>query len=300
MPNVYTGQVQGLCLTSSGTPSAFCREVLNGTLSIDLQNIRKIGIGSQVHARKGTTEIRLEWTCIGPSAASIGKWFPTTAGTQVSDFPAASTDFLVEVDDGTNGKEWILSGCQPASCKVACSEDPGAEVEYTFAIVATTATLAAAGTDTPAYNAVKGHTINDITVQIGGSAQGALSFALSNDLGARLYNAMDGKASGEHTIATGAVVTTQNPTFVCVTTDEFKLATGTTYALDADTHSDEDITVAMANGTSGEDITITMTHFVPDRVNMPLEAEDLVGFGHEFGLGSNSDHPTLHGRVTVA
>ncbi len=272
MPNVYTGQVQGLCLISSGTPSAFCREVLDGTLSIDLHNIRKIGIGSQVHARKGTSEIRAEWTCVGPSAASIAKWFPTTAGTQVADFPAASTDFFVEVDDGTNGKEWILSGCQPASCKVGCSEDPGAEVEYTFAIIATTATLAAAGTDTPAYNTVKGHTINETTVQIGGSAQGVLSFALSNDLGARLYNAMDGKASGQHTIATGAVVT----------------------------HSDEDIVVAMANGTSGEDMTITMTHFVPDRVNMPLEAEDLVGFGHEFGLGSNSDHPTLHGRVTVA
>ena len=299
MPNVYTGQVQGLSLIAGSTPAAFCREVLGGQLTVDLHNIRKIGIGAQVHARKGTNEIRLEWNCVGPSATSLAKWFPTTAGVTVADFPAASTNFLVDVDDGTNGQEWVLSGCQPDTVKVSCAEGLDSEVEYAFSIIATTATLASAGTEVPVYNSVRGHTVNDVTVSYGSAEYGTLSFDLNNSLGARLYNAMDGKGSGAHSIATGALITRQEPTLAVVTTDEFKIGTGTTTVLDEDDHADEDITLAFANGTSGENITIVCSNMIPENVNMPLEAEGLVGFGHTFGIGSSSAHPTLHSHIAV-
>jgi hypothetical protein len=166
-----------------------------------------------------------------------------------------------------------------------------AEVEYQFTIKFALVTPVAAGTDLPLYNSVKGHTRNDITVQLAGSDQNVLSFTLANDLGAKMHNPMNTKVAGALTWPMGYVVTKQEPTFSCVTSKAYNSG-----ALSGDGWTAVDITIAMANGTAGENITITLQDFVPESWNMPLEAEDLVGFGHEFGLGDG----TVYNRVVAA
>lgn len=285
--NVYTGQVQGLSKISGGVPSAFCRKVSSGSFARDPHNTRNVGIGGQLVARKGIDEVTLEWTCVGPAKTDTALWFPTTAGVQVASFP----DFLVEVDDTANGQEWVLSSGQPVSCTMSLGDGPDAEVEYTFAAKFKLVTEQAIGTDVPLYNTVKGHVAKDVTVQFAAADKGVLGFSLSNDLGTKLVNTLDTKLAAAKTQPLAYVVTSQDPKFSCTTTEVFK---GTN--MDDDEWTAEDIVLTLANGTAGENITVTLSSFKPDAWNMPLEAEDLVGFAHEFGPASG----TLYNRVQFA
>ena len=287
MPNIFNGQVIGLSKTSGGTPSAFCRAVSGGTFSRNPNNVVKGGIGGQRHVRKGADEVSLDWTCVGPAKTDLALWFPTTVGVQVASFP----DFLVEVDDGSNGCELVVSGGQPASCTISVGEGPDAEVEYSFSAKFTTATEQAVGTDVAVYNSVLGHTINDITVQQAAADYGILSFELRGDLGIAMVNAMDTKASDSQTIPTAYAITKQDVTFTCSSTDEWQLD-----SMDGDTWTAGDIVITMANGTGAEDITITLDDFVPDEFNMPLEAEDIEKFGHSFIPGAG----TAYNRVQIS
>lgn len=285
--NVFTGQVQGISKIAAGTPAAFCRAITGGSVTISPNNIRKVGIGGQLHVRKGTQDVEMSVTCVGVARTDLALWFPTTAGVVVANFP----DFLVEVDDGTNGQEWVLSGGQPGSVKMSCSDGPDAEVEYTFTMKFDTVTEQARGTKACVYNSLKGHTINDIAVAFAAAAQGCLSFELSNDLGIEMHNPADGKTAGSHTLPDGYYVTKNAPTFSCVTSNVFK---GT--AMDGDTWTAEDIVLTLANGTAGENITITLDDWVPESWNMPVEAEGRIGFAHEFAPGDG----TIYNRVTTA
>lgn len=287
--NVFTGQVQGLSKIATGTPAAFCRAVTGGSLSISPNNVRKVGIGGQLHVRKGTQDCELSVSCVGVSKTDLALWFPTTAGVVVASFP----DFLVEVDDGAAGQEFVLSGGQPGSVKVSCGDGPDAEVEYEFTMKFDTVTEQARGMKACVYNAVKNHTINDVTVTFAAATQGCLSFELSNDLGLEMHNPADGKTAGSKTLPDGYYVTKNSPTFSCVTSNVFK---GT--AMDGDDWTAENVVLALANGTSGENITITLVGWVPDGSawEMPLEAEGRVGFAHAFAPGDG----TIYNRVTIA
>lgn len=285
--NVFSGMVQGVSKIATGTPAAWCRKVLSGTFTRNPNNARRYGIGGQVNARKGIDEVTLDITCCGVALADIARFFPTTAGVQVASFP----DFLVEVDDGTNGQEWVLSGGQPVSCTISLGDGADAEVEYKFTMKFTTATEAAAGTDVPVYNSVLGHGAKDITVQIAAADQGVMSFDITNDLGTKMVNTLDTKIAGSHTIPTGYVVTTQKTTIKLVTSNVFKGS-----GMDGDEWVEDDITFALANGTVGENITITASNFIPDSWDMPLEAEGVVAFAHEFGVNAG----TVFNRVTFA
>lgn len=297
----FSGQVQNVAVTNatgSGV-TAFCRKVSGGTFDYNLNNVRNFGIGAQVSTIKGVGQANLSFTCKGVTAANLAKWFPTTAGVQVADFPAASSGFLVEVDDGTNGQEWYLTGCQPTTCSVALAQGLNTEVEVTFGVVATTATLKTATTATAAYNAFLGHAIDHVTMQVGTANHKIMSFTVNNDLGTTVERSLD--TGGDETVATGAYITTQTPTCSFVTRDVYKMALGSTTLQDSTAHLDEDIAIVMANGNASQNITITMLNMVPDSLNMPLEAQGMVGFGHEFGAGGQvAAHPTVYGRVTVA
>ena len=149
----------------------------------------------------------------------------------------------------------------------------------------------AAGTDVPVYNSVIGHTINDIAVAQGTGTYGALSFSLSCDLGTEMVNTMDGKSAGSKTIPTSYIITTINQSLTVETTDEWQMA-----SMDGDTWTAGNITITCANGVTAENSTITLTNWVPSELNIPLEAEGMVSFGHSFEPGPG----TMYNRVTFA
>lgn len=287
MANVYNGMVAGLSKIATGTPAAFCRKVSSATITRSANNIRNAGIGGQLQVRKGTDEITLDMTCVGVSNTDLALWFPTTAGVQVASFP----DFLVEVDDGSNGLEYVLSGGQPSSATITCSGGAASQLEVQLQAKFTTATEQAAGTDVPVYNSVIGHTINDIAVAQGTRTYGALSFSLSCDLGTEMVNTMDGKSASAKTIPTSYIITTVNPSLTVETTDEWQMDT-----MDGDTWTAGNITITCANGVTAENSTITLTNWVPSELNIPLEAEGMVSFGHSFEPGSG----TIYNRVAFS
>ena len=285
--NLYTGQVQGLSTISGGVPAAWCRKVSGGTFSYSPHNIINLGIGGQRVVRKGITEVALSITCMGMDVDNIAKFFPTTAGTVVGSFP----DFLVDVDDGSAGREWILSGCQPSSVSVSVGGGEDSEVEYTFDIVAKYGTDYSYGTYIPVYNSYSGHTIGDIIVQVDSSDVGAISFDLTNDLGLEINTTMDTKIAGQKTRPDGLYLIGQDPRFSVVTREILEGVN-----IDADSWTAKDITITMANGIdSDENVTITCDDFVPESWSMPLEAEGAIGFDHEYIPGPGN----VYNRVTM-
>jgi hypothetical protein len=283
----YNGTVTGLSKIATGTPSAFCRAVLSGEFSVNPHNIRKKGAGAQLHVRKGTSEIRLTATVVGLDKTDLAKFFPTTSGVQVASFPG----FLVEVDDGATGREFVCTSGQPGNVTVSLPEGEDSEVEYQVEMLFAACSGYAAGTYIPVYNSYKGHTINDATVTISGVSENVMSFELSNDLGASLRNPLNGKTAGAKTFAAAAIVQGNDPALSFVTADEYGVEN-----LFADDHTPVDIVLALANGTSAENITITLDDFVPESFNMPVTGEEFEGFSHEFRPGDG----VTYNRVQVA
>lgn len=286
--NVFVGQVQGISKIATGTPSAFCNTVTGGSMSFEFNNQTIVGIGGQVLVRKGTTYARLDVECIGVALADIAKFFPTTAGVQVVSFPS----FLVEVDDGTNGQEWLLASGQPATISVDLAEDDSAVLSYRMSMIFASITQQARGTKACVYNALGGHTKNEIAVAYGGSTFGTLGLSLTNDLGAAFQNPADGKSVGSKTVPEGCYVTKNAPRLSVVTSNVFK---GGVAGILGDTWTAENITITCANGTAGENITYTLSNMVPMTWNMPVEAEGRIGFKSEFEPGTG----TTYNRVAL-
>ena len=289
---VYNAQVIGASKIAEGTPSAFCRQIIGGNFILRSHDTSEPGAGGQYHSRKGTLEAELSLRVIAPALADIELWFPTTAGVQVAAFP----DFLVEADDGTNGKEYVLSDGQPGTIRISCTEAEDAQVIYELMAKFATPTPQAIGTDAPVYSSLLGHTINDVTVQIPDADIDCLSFDLANDLGITMNNPMNTKEVGAKTLPDGYFIDPATPpTFSCVTSSMF---VGAAAAIVGDTWTPAAISIALANGTAGENITYTFANYKSegDAFNMPVEGRGRVGFGHNFGAGSG----TIYNRVTLA
>lgn len=287
MANIYTGQVTGVSKIATGTPSALCRAVTGGSLSISHNTIRKVGIQSQVHARPGILAAECTIEAVGVAKTDLALWFPTSAGVIVAAFP----NLLIEVDDGVNGIEYVATG-QPSRATISVGAGDDTEVEYSLGVMCSNLDSQAAGTDSCTYNSLKGHSLSDITVTIGGADYGVQSFSLENDLGAKRVNTMGTKTSGDKRWPTGVVIGAQGIKFSCVTTEPWPYSNQ--FADDPDWAVD--IAIAMKNGTAGDDITITLSDMHPDSWNLPIGAEDVVGFEHEFGLASGQ----LFGRVSIS
>ena len=284
MSNVWTGQVQDMCKVINAQASAFCREVVGGTLTLNPHNINKRGIGAQVHARKGTLEATLEARCIGITKEDLALWFPTTRGVQVANFPA----FYVQADDGANSYAVLLSDAQPASITIEQGDGEDAEVEINITLKAATVDPDATALS-PVYNALAGHTLNDTVVTIGGVELGVLSWSLGNDLGLKIWNPRNTRTT--KALPFGYVMTQQDPRFQAVCSDSGHLTT----MLDDD-WTPEDIVITMANGTQAQDIEITLSDFILSNWSAPFEPEGIVGHAHEWIPGSGNQY----GRVLFA
>jgi len=293
MGELFNYQVVGASKIATGTPSAFCREIIGGNFILRSHDTAETGAGGQYHSRKGTLEAELSLRVIAPALADIALWFPTTAGVQVAAFP----DFLVEADDGTSGKEYLLSDGQPGTIRVSCAETEDAQVIYEVMAKFATPTPQAIGTDVPVYSALLGHTINDVTVGFGTDGdKECLSFDLANDLGVSMNNPMKAKDADSKTLPNGYFIDpAAPPTFSCVTADMYQ---GEAADIVGDTWTPITPTIALANGTGAQDITFTLTNYKPegDAFNMPVEGRGRIGFAHNFGAGSG----TVYNRVGLA
>lgn len=284
----FNGQVIGLSKIATGTPAGFCRAVLGGNLSFPFNTIQKVGIAGQNHTRKGLQIPTLRFRCVGVDKADIAKWFPTSAGVQVATFPS----FLVEVDDGSAGKEFVLSDGQPGPCTISLGEGPDAEVEYEFEAQFATVTPAAAGTKTPAYlTTYLGHTHNDVVFQIGGSDANILTFQLQNGVTLGEINACNTKSAGSKTYPSAFGIASYKPSLSVTVSNLYGVAT---WGADSDTAAS--MTIAMANGTAGQNITATLANWIYHSPEIPLEPEGLAAFPMQF----IPHQSTVYNRVAFA
>jgi len=281
--------VQGISKIAAGTPAAFCRACYGGNFEIAPNNIVVVGIGGQRQVIKGVNIATVSAQISGIAVADLALWFPATAVVQVASFP----DFLVNVFDGTNGADWVVSGCQPGSAKVshAGNSENKVDIELSFMGLATDTT---GGTDAAVYYTDAQHPgwiASD--VKYGGSAAKTASWDLSCDLGTKHEGLCDAKAAGALTNPTGFYTTQRAYSFNAVTYDVLK---GT--VMDGDTWTAVDITVELNNqiAAGADDVIFTCNDFIPDKFSMGFEGEGIVGFEHAFIPGSG----TQYGCITVA
>lgn len=292
MAERYNYQVTGAAKWAEGqTVTAFCRQILGGNMEVISHDPGEIGAGGQWWSRKGTYELTLTLRCLGIALADQQLWFPTTAGVQMVSFPS----FLAEVDDGTSGREFVVTEGQPGTFRASVNEAMDGRIEYEVSMKFAEATPQAVGTAAAAYNSLKCHTINDVTVQATSADIDCLSFELTNDLNPQPNNPMNTKEAGSKTAVDGYYLNQQAPPgFSCVTGGMFK-GDESDDPLFKDAWTPEDITIALANGTGAEDITYTLSDYKPTRWNLPVGA-DMDGFAHEFG----HEGETVYNAVTLA
>jgi hypothetical protein len=292
MSNIYTAAILGVCkLSTAGTsPTPLCRKFSGGSFSIDPHNSINEGGGGIDLLRKGTSEITVNLTCAGLASSDVALFFPTTRTTQVASFPG----LLVELDDGTIGAEWVLTGGQPASITVSCGDGADAQVEYQLTMKYATAATVARGTFAASYNSYKSHTVNEAYVTVGGSAVGSLSWEVSNDLGCEMHNPMDAaKSANSRTLPNGYYITQSRSRVQIVSSN---LLHGVDQAL-ADDWTAANIIVALANGVTDENVTFTASTFVRDNAfELPLSSGGRIGFSNEF----RPDSGQQWGRIAIS
>jgi hypothetical protein len=276
--SIYTGAIVGVCkLSTAGTtPAPLCRKFSGGSFQLNPNNSINEGGGGRDLTRKGTTEAVVSVTCCGLSSVDVALFFPTARAVQVASFPG----LMIEVNDGNEGCVWVLTDGQPASYKASCSDGPDAQVEHTLEMKFATASTVAHDALAATYNAYKSHTVNDCSVSVAATSVGCLSWEISNDLGCEMHNPMDSaKTAGVKTLPDGYYITQSKPTISLVMSS---LRYGATTAL-ADEWTGENIIVALANGTTAENLTFTASTFV---VNSAFE----VPLGEKGRIGFKSDH----------
>lgn len=289
MAERYNYQVTGASWISEGTPAALARTV-RGSLEIVSHDPLEIGAGGQLWTRKGAYEATVSLSCVGMVLADQQLWFPTSAGVQVASFK----DMLVEVDDGTSGREWVLSEGQPASIQIAVSEAMDGYIAQQIVAKYALVTPQAIGTDVCVYNSVNGHTINDTRVTGGAADIDCLSFELSNDLGITPNNPMNERSAGSKTAIDGYFINPQaGPGLSFVTGGP--LWGGTGDELFDDAWTDVSYAIALANGTAGENISYALSEFTPRQWNMGVGG-DHSGFAHVLAPAAG----TVYNRVVLS
>ena len=289
MSQVFTGQNVNFSKIATGTPASFCRGGSGVSIDVDPHLIVKSLVGSKRHVIPGLEEVTGTFSgVVGVAKTDLAKFFPTTAGQTVADFP----DFIVEVDDATTGAEWILTTCQPSSAKLSFTDGPDAELECEFEVKAVWLDYQAIGTDIPVYNSYLNYAPQHCVIQVGGADADVLSFDLSIDLGTEMFTPKNTKAVTEKRRPDAYYITKSDITLSIVTSDIL--------VLNADRPSDTiaagDLTITLNNGTGAQDILITCDSFICIKAGVKCEAEGMVGFEHEF-IPSTGD---THNRVTFA
>lgn len=281
-----TGAVLGFSKIATGTPAAFCRVLTGGSYRIDPHNSEAKGIGDQMLAGKGTTEVELiGLECEGVTSADLALWNPTTPGVQVANFP----DFLV-VADGTDGMQWRMESCQPGAFGFSMDAAPDARWKWTFGLKGIP-TPQAALTDTPVYNSLIGYTRGQVSILFAGQSADVLSIDGSNDLAPVMYDPLRERVAGSLTEPLGYYITTQTPRLRVTTGKVFKAAAD----LFADEHTSEDVVITLDNGTDPVQV-ITLVNFIPGNWEKTFTPDGITAFSQEWQPGPG----TISNRLQIA
>ena len=268
----YTGQIIGFSKVATSTPAAFCAAVFGGSLEIDPHNSEAKGIGDQMLAGKGTTEVSITGLeCEGVDADDLALWCPTTAGAQV----AAMPDFLVTC---TGGYQWILTLCQPGAFGMKLDAGPDARVKFTFSLKGI-ATPAAASL-TPVYVSLLGFSRPQVQAQYNGSDFDVLSVDISNDMGVAMFDPLNARTANTMTNPVGYYVSGQSPRCSVVMASEGAGAA----ALFADADAPADLTLLCDNGTD-DALLVTLTDMIPGAWKMAMTPDGITGFDQAFQPG---------------
>jgi len=291
MSDVIIGDMLGFSKIATGTPSEFCREVHGGQMTYDSNPIIREGVGGQRKVLKGMSAVTTSCVCTGVAKADWALWLPGTLDLQI----ATMFECLAEVDDGTNGAEFLLTGGQPSKFGLSWTDAPDAEVEFTLDAVWALATEQAVGTDIPVYYTdatAAGYGPGDMSV-VFGADPGVISINLQVDLLTQAHNTATVRAALAKTFPDSYHLTGVNPTCELITTEPLIIT-----QLTDDEYTAGNIVVTLDNGVVADDAAITLTGMVCPNFNIRWEGGNgKVGFAHSFILGSSAD---VWGSAAVA
>lgn len=290
MADQYIVDMIGASKIATGTPAALFRELDGGSFSYETNPIIRTGVGSQRIARKGMSRIMTSMRGTGIAVADWSLWIPGALDLEI----ASMFDCLVEVDDGSNGQEWVLSGGEPSRLQLEWTDGPDACVVFTLDALWALATEQAVGTDAPVYYDDTTDMLygpGDISAEVGGVDYGVKSINLTVDLGTTVRNTATVRSAAAKTFPDGYMLTTVNPTVELVTEEPIVIG-----QLVDDEYTAGDVVIVLDNGVEALDATITISDMICADFNLPFEGEGILGFAHSFILGNSAD---VWGSVAV-
>ena len=291
---ILTANMLGMSKIATGTPAALAREIIGGSFSWETNPIISQGIGGQRGVRKGLSVINTVAECTGVAKADLLLWFPGAAGVTVAGF----FDALCEVDDGTLGQEWVLSGGQPATFGLSWNDAADAQVVFSLGAMWALGTPQAVGTATPVYHdstnttTALGYGPGDISLTIEAADYGVIGIEFNYDLGAIAHNTAVVRTAAAKTFPDAIFITKSEPTLDLITTQPIALD-----KLDDDEYTPGTVVITLDNGTAADDVAITITDMITPNGNIPWEGEGRIGFRNSFILSSTSD---VFGAVVAA
>jgi hypothetical protein len=286
MATIMLADMLGMSKIATGTPAKLAREIVGGTMRWESNPIIAAGIGGQRGVRKGLTIVTTICEVNGIAKADWAHWFPGEVTTSVTGFWNA----LCEVDDGTRGQEWVLTGGQPSRLTIAWNDAPDAEVRITPEVMWALGTEQAVGTAEPVYydatdTAIAlGYGHGDIGVEIEDTDHGVIGIEFVIDLGAEPYNPATLRDADVKTFPEAINITKCEPTLNLITVEPI-----TVHQLTDDTYTAGDIEIELDNGVAADDAIIALENMICPDFNIDWEGEGKVGFRHSFILGDTDD-----------
>lgn len=285
MSTIMLADMLGFSKIDTAVPAALSREIVDGQFQWETNPIIAQGIGGQRGVRKGLSNIVTSAGCTGVAKADWLLWFPGERVVTID----GMWDALAEVDDGTLGQEWVLTGGQPSRFGLAWNDSPDAEVIMTLEAMWALGTPQAVGTAAAVYydssdETALGYGHGDIGLTLETEDYGVIGIEFGYDLGAIPHNTAVVRSAGAKTSPSAIHVTKSEPTLELITTEPIVVS-----QLDDDAYTAGEVVITLDNGTEADDAAITISDMVCPDFNLPWEGEGRQGFRHSFILGSTTD-----------
>ncbi len=282
-----TGRIQHLCLlTGEGaTTPAGLANTITGDYEIDTGALVSEGIGNQRLVLKGLQTAKLTFEAVGMLKSELVKCFPADA----SETPTALTPMLLVTDTGEAYK--LENGVGNATISVAADDNSRVtvRVEAQFGKVSE-------GTGAPVYLTSIGHQRRHVLAKIDTKDAGMHTFEVGSGVTYEADNNLDTRAAGTERDIPGWKIAELSPTFSCELEAALEAADDF-LAGDAVTgeYVPHDIVITLANGTAGENITITLTDWIAPVRKGTLQAQGIAYYPYEWqrGTGTNSARLTM-------
>jgi hypothetical protein len=282
---IRSGKIMHLCLLTGGTTPAGFATTITGSYEIDTGLVVSRGVGGQRIAQRGIVAARIEWEALAPLKSEVVKYFPTTTASELT----ALTPMMLITDTGHIFK---LSNGNGTACSCSVGTDINSAVGWKgtaqFGLVAET-------TGDPVYLTSLGHLRKHVSATIDTAAAGIGSFEFASGLSVVPDANLDARSLGSENAIQGWLQEDQEPTLSLTLENALDSATivveGSTgvYAL-------HDIVIALANGTAGENITVTAADWIAPTYKGELSVGGAKFHAYDLVPGTGADY----GRLAVS